>query len=353
MNIMNIKKGNDPFKKYWWVILLGFAGVGAWVCMPLMDTSVGSGSVHKHGLESKNQSLDSMANPSGAPGSAYDLSMDGAYGKKKADGEPSSSLYQAPPESEPGAVAPGAPLAPGASASFADALKEVSAKTAAASWGGAKPQVAFTPPKGNFSSLSGTGSSTSGSGASYSPPAIGAFGTSNAQTGMTTTRGLGSALGAGGPGATPIMSALKGAASQGQAAQMNKSADASHAIAGGAFDGRGNGSAIGGGPSTSLGGTYLGMDSMPANLKPNDPNANDYKVDAPPPAFAAQMSQSQQMQQAIMMMVVSAVVGGVVTGMVGSIFGTGAMAGAGGGGAQAAQMYCSQNPAACASFISK
>jgi hypothetical protein len=63
MNIMKVKKDNDPFKKYWWVILLGFAGVGAWVCMPLMDTPVGSASVKPHGLSTENQSLDSAATP--------------------------------------------------------------------------------------------------------------------------------------------------------------------------------------------------------------------------------------------------------------------------------------------------
>jgi hypothetical protein len=322
MNIMQVKKGNDPFKKYWWVILLGFAGVGAWICMPLMDTSVGSGSVRTHGLSSDTQSLDSTANPSGARGNAVDLSMEGSgYGKKK-DGEPQDSLYQAPPEAPAAAAAAGAPVA--GAASFADALKDVSRKTAAASWGGAKPQAGFTAPKGNFSSLSGIGGSGGGSGAT-SGPSVGAFGMANAKTGFDTTRGLGAGAAAGGPGAKPIMGALKSAASQGQSAVTAKSADASRVIAGGIFDGGRAGSAIGGG-GQALGGTYSGLDAAPANLKENDPNANTYKVDPVPPGkVSGGMSQSQQMEQAIMMMVVSAVVGGVVTGLVGSVFGTGAM----------------------------
>jgi len=326
---ISIKKNNDPFKKYWWVILLGFAGVGAWVCMPLLDTSVGSGSMRTHGLKTENQSLDSMANPSGAPGSAYDLSMDGAYGRRRADGEPMSSLYQAPPESETGAAAPGAPLTGAGSASFADALREVSRKTAA-SWGDAKPQAGFTAPKGNFSSLTGLGSGGGGSGASSGPTGMGAFGTSVAKTGMTTTRGLGSGDSGAGQGGKPIMSALKGAASQSQAALMAKSADASRAMSGASFDGSRGGSAIGGGAGTALGGTYSGLDAAPANLKVNDPNANAYKIESAVGKYAAPATDADaELRKTIITMVISTVVSGVVTGMVSSIFGTGAGAAAG------------------------
>jgi len=38
---MNVKRGADPFKKYWWLILVGFGLVGLWVCAPVMDTSTG------------------------------------------------------------------------------------------------------------------------------------------------------------------------------------------------------------------------------------------------------------------------------------------------------------------------
>ncbi|MDD5628467.1 MAG: hypothetical protein PHU21_05350 [Elusimicrobia bacterium] len=341
MNILKIKKDNDPFKKYWWAILLGFAGVGAWVCMPLMDTSTGSVSVRSRGLKTDNQSLDNMSNPSGAPGSAYDLSMDGAGGKKKGDGESTSSLYQAPPEAETGAVAPGAPLtgsAPGP-ASFANALKEVSRKTSAsASWGNAKPQVAFTPPKGNFSSLSGLGGGGGGgTGASAGPASMGAFGTGVSKTGMTTTRGLSGGEAGSSQGAKPIMGSLKGAAAQGQAALTTPSADAARAMSGASFDGSRGGSAIGGEKGASAGGgAYAGFDAMPANLKANDPEANEYKYEAVPAKYAAEtQDEGEQMKKAIMMMVISAVVGGVVTGVVGSVFG-GAAGGAASGASGAA-----------------
>jgi hypothetical protein len=330
MTLISIKKGNDPFKKYWWAILLAFAGIGLWVCLPLMDTSVGSVSVARHGLGTENQSLDSMANPNGAPGSAYDLSMDGTSPKKKTDGELTSSLYQAPPEDTSGAAAPGAPLTAGAgtAASFAQALKDVSKKSDASGWGGAKAQAGFTAPKGNFSSLSGLGGSSAGSGASSGGGSQNLFGQNVAKTAMTSTRGLGSGdSGAAGQGGKPVMNSLNAAKSQGLAALSQKSMDAGRATAGGIFDGSRAGNAITGGQGTALGGSYSGLDAAPANLKINDPNANVNKQEPVPAKFAANADTSDQMKQAIIMMVVSAVVGGVVTGIVGSIFpGAGAAA---------------------------
>jgi hypothetical protein len=310
-----IKKGNDPFKKYWWVILFGFAGVGAWICLPLMDTSVGSGSVRAHGLKAEPQSLDSMTNPSGAAGAAYDLSMDGAAGKKRAESEPTSSLYQAPPEAQTGAAAPGAPVA---AASFADALKEVSQKTAASSsWGGATPQKGFTPPKGNFSALSGLSSGGGGSGASWSPGVSqNLFGSNVAKTALVAAHGLGAGDGASSPGAKPIMGALKAAASQGQSAVVSKSADASRAASGMSFDGSHGGAAIGGGsPSAAAGGSFANLDAVPANLKPKDPDL-DPKIGPVPGAPVPDTNQKQQMMQAIMMMLITAVVGGVASAIV-------------------------------------
>ncbi|MBI5240658.1 MAG: hypothetical protein HY926_09310 [Elusimicrobia bacterium] len=321
MNTISIKKNNDPFKRYWWVILLGFAGVGAWICMPLMDTPIGAGSVSARSLKSSDQSLDAQHGM--APGSAYtDLSMDGAYGRKK-DGsaEPASSLYQPPAEAGSGAAAPGAPLT--ASASFADALKAVSRKTDASGWGGAAPQKGFTPPKGNFSALSGTGGGASGSGANWSGsgPGMGAFGTKVAQTEMGKTRGLG-AGGSDSGGGKPAMSALKGSASMGQNALMSKSADAARGMAGANFDGSRGGSAIGDGKAQGLGGSYSGLDAVPGNLKANDPNANVNLQETVPAEYAAEAESSEeQMRKAIMMMVVSAVVSGVIGGVTSSIFG--------------------------------
>jgi hypothetical protein len=331
MNTISIKKNDDPFKKYWWVILLGFAGIGAWVCVPLMDTPIGSGSVSTRGLKTANQSLDHMSNPSGAPGSAYDLSMDGAYGRNKGgQGGGTSSLYQAPPETGVGVGAAGAPLA--ASASFADALKEVSRKTDASGWGGAKAQKGFTAPKLNSAGMTGLGSSSGGTSASSGGSGVGAFGSKVAQTGFASTRGLGAGAESGG-GGKPIMGAAKAAASMGQSALMSRSADVARSMAGASFDGSRGGSAIGDGQAQGLGGSYSGLDAAPANLKVNDPNANVNTQETIPAEYAAeQKDEGEEMRKAIMMMVVSAVVSGVVGGVCNSIFG-GAAAGAAGSGA--------------------
>ena len=173
MTTVAIARGSDPFKKYWWVILLVFGAIGAWICLPLMGSATGSGSVsaQEGGLKSSDQSLDSIRNPNGAPGGAVDLSMGGSYRKKASDGGMVSSLYQAPEEQ---AGSAGTSLTPAAGQSFADALKDISRKSASAAsdktqasgWG-EKAQKGFTPPKGNFGAMSGF-SGSSGSGASRS-----------------------------------------------------------------------------------------------------------------------------------------------------------------------------------------
>ena len=273
-----------------------------------------------HGLKTENQSLDSMSNPSGAPGSSYDLSMDGSPARRRT-GEPMDSLYQAPAEAETGAAAPGAPVAGAASASFADALKEVSRKGAAASAGGAVPQKAFTTPKGNFGALSGTSGGGGGSGASWSPGGVSQkmFGANVAKTAVVAAHGLGSGDAGAGTGGKPILSSLKGAASQGQAALATRSADLSRAVSGTNFDGSRGGAAVGDG--AALGGAYSGLDGVAANLKPN-PVPDTLPTNPVPGQVAGAMSQSQQMQQAITMMVATAVVGGLVSGVCGMVFGT-------------------------------
>src|SRR5581483_4545521 len=103
---MNIKvqRGSDPFKKYWWVLLVIFAMGGVWVCGPALQggggpVTGGAGGPGEGGLKSADgSSLDASANPSGAPGGAIDLSMDGAARRKKgeASGLMTSSLYIPP-----------------------------------------------------------------------------------------------------------------------------------------------------------------------------------------------------------------------------------------------------------------
>ncbi|HAM35564.1 MAG TPA: hypothetical protein DEB40_02025 [Elusimicrobia bacterium] len=318
MSTVTIKKDNDPFKKYWWAILAAFAAVGGWVCMPLMDSSVGSGvAIREGGLKSAEQSLDSVANPSGAPGQAVDLAMQGsgAYRKKNNDEPVVSSLYQAPADN----AAAGAPLSAGgttASASFAAALKEVSKKTDPGGWGGAAVHRAFIPPKGNFGGLSGLGSG--GSGSSGAALSVGAFGTAKPNTGLIAARGLGAMEPATGARSGSIISSLRAAQAQGAAAANQRSGDAAKAMAAASFDGRGAGSSISGGQGQSVDGAYVRFDAVPMNLKVNDPNLNSYKYEGPAEAVA-ETDTSAETKRQLAIMLAGVLVGGIVGGTAGNM----------------------------------
>ncbi|MFA6003671.1 MAG: hypothetical protein WC881_06350, partial [Elusimicrobiota bacterium] len=280
---ITVKKGNDPFKKYWWVILLGFGVVGGWICLPFLEQPVGGVVAGEQGLKSADQSLDPTTNPAGAPGQAVDLSMEGTYRKKTAEGPITSSLYQAPPE----AAAPGSPIASGtgaSGASFSAALKAVSQKTDPAGWGAASVKKAFISPKAGFGALSGLGGG--GGGGTGAASGMSAFGISGPRTGMATTRGLGYDAGQQSKGGTPVMSSLRGAQAQGQTAQITKSLDLSAGLAGKSFDGGKGGSAISGDGGQALGGTYANLDSVPMNLKANDYSKNKFEYEPPAAAVA-------------------------------------------------------------------
>ena len=116
--VITVRRDNDPFKKYWWVLLLAFGAVGAWLCSPLIGTQGSAGVARESGLKSAEQSLDSLDNPSGAPGGPVELSMEGSYRKKKQDGPISSSLTF-PPEATAPAEKPAASAAQCRSAWYA------------------------------------------------------------------------------------------------------------------------------------------------------------------------------------------------------------------------------------------
>ncbi|MDD5655867.1 MAG: hypothetical protein PHF00_01245 [Elusimicrobia bacterium] len=316
---LNVNKCNDPFKKYWWVILLAFAGIGAWVCMPLMDTSVGAGSAGlERGLKPADQSLDSLSNPQGAPGAAVDLSMEGTYRKMTSDETGmTSSLYQAPSE----AAAAGSPIATGAApASFADALKEVARKKDPTGWGGAAVRKAFVPPKAGFGGLSGFGGgSGGGSGASLS---AGAFGTANPKIGMAATRGLGSMEEGPSRGRGAVLNALHAAKNSGQSASLQQRGDSAKALSGLNFDGsRRGGSSISAEQAAAASGISLDdAGPAPINLKENDSSANSYKYE-PVPKAVAPMDTSEEQKRQIVMAVAGAVIGGLIGGTAGNMIG--------------------------------
>lgn len=317
---VTIRRDNDPFKKYWWVLLVVFGIAGAWICMPALQSKGIAGGASlatdaSGGALMAEQGLDAVHNPDGARGGVVDLSMDGSGGRRKADGSTmTSSLYQSPEGSEAEA-APVDQVAAAASAepNYADALKDVSKKKADPSgWGGVKAQKGFTAPKGNFSSLSGLQGGSSGGSAATSG---GAFGSASAKTGFASTRGLGADAPVGDGKAA--MGMLKEARKLSALAASAKSLDAGSAMASRSFDGRaGSGSGIGGGGAPT-GGTYGALDAAPANLKANDPSLDHFEVTPPPAAVQGDMENSEEWKKQLLMMGLSLVVGGMFGPMAG------------------------------------
>ncbi|MBI5210330.1 MAG: hypothetical protein HY927_10200 [Elusimicrobia bacterium] len=338
MPIVRVSRDNDPFKKYWWVLLVGFGLIGLWVLFPLLGQT-GSARVamprqsapEDQGL----QSLDSSLNPAGAPGSAVDLSMDGSGYKKKNFDEPvTSSLYQAP-----GAAA-GQPIAassqttasasasaPAAGATLASALKDVS-KNDPKGWGGAKPQKGFNAPKGSFGGLSGVGAASGSSGASMSATP---FNSPTAQVAFDTAQGIGAEEGgAQSQDSRRYMRTLRAAQSKSILASKMKGTDSAKDAGGKVFDGNTNNKTTIAGAGQGTGGVFgkFDYDSAPTNLKNAAEKAasldddmmsklNKGLDDVKEKTFEADNKDmmNQQMMQMMMMMAVSGVAGGGVGSM--------------------------------------
>jgi len=315
---ITVVRGADPFKKYWWLILLLFAGVGAWICIPLMGASTGSGSVavpQEGGLKGA-QSLDAIQGGD-APGGA--LGMPSAAGAAAKTADPAPALYQPPADEKAASASTAGVSAPGHS--LADALTaaahKIHAKASADPRGwGETPQKAFTPPKGNFGALSGfSGSSASGAGGSFGGGAVGltGFGASKANTGIAFTKGLqGHQL----PDAPKgrAMDALHNAADAGAAAAHQASGDAARASGGMSFDGsRAGGSSVGGDMMATGAGGYGALDAAPINLKPNDAALQTWKVEPkPPPVPMPKTDPNAEMKQMMLMMLMQVAVGGLM-----------------------------------------
>ena len=178
-----IKQQADPFKKYWWLILLVFGLVGLWVCYPAFNSSSNASLAGaESGLHPVNQSLDSTQNPNGAPGGPVDLSMKSfeAYGKK-ALVDPFASLLFSPPPSAPVASASSSKKSGKKSSQWADALASLASQGQSPAAATAAPVLSAAFPKGNFSSLSGLSGSESSNafapaGAGNSPGGLSGFG---------------------------------------------------------------------------------------------------------------------------------------------------------------------------------
>ncbi|MDX6768055.1 MAG: hypothetical protein SF051_00870, partial [Elusimicrobiota bacterium] len=319
-----VRPSDDPYKKYWWLILVGFAFTAGWLTLPMMEPSVGSTridtSAPTESMPLGEGSLDGSDNPNGAPGSTLDLAMD-VHRPKKADGTVMSSLYQAPDEPAAPVEAPTAGAA-AAGGTLASALK-AAATSDPSGWGGQKAQKGFAQPKlgGSMPGLGGGGSG--GSAPSFSAGGrVGAFGSQNSSVGSVGTTGLQGSV-SDLPEAKNARGALANAAQKAQEAARLTSNDGKVSSLSALFDGRkGGGTAIGGGPggqALGAGGVYESLDSAPTNLKMNDPELDKREFKEPPAQVAnSQNNMSDQFKQQMAMMIVTTVVGGMIPGPVGT-----------------------------------
>ncbi len=322
---VSVRPSDDPYKKYWWLILAAFGVTGAWLSLPMMEGSVGSTridtSASASGMPSGEASLDGSSNPNGAPGSTLDLAMDIAARPKKGDGSMTSSLYQAPdePALPPETTSVGAAAVGG---TLADALTKA-ASADPTGWGGQKAQKGFTQPKLAGASATGLGSGGGGSAASFSAGNVsGAFGAQNSQVGFSGTTGLRGSV-SDLPAPKNAKGALTNAASASVKAANSRSGDTAVSGLSKVFDGRSErgGSGIGGdgGEAIGAGGIYGSLDASPDNLKMNDPNLDKREFKAPPAKVANnQDNRSAELRQQIAMMVVTTVVAGMLPGAAGA-----------------------------------
>ena len=308
-----LQDADDPYKKYWLMILIGLGLTGAWLCLPLMETSVGSTRVDtsKPSFDpNAAQSLDSVDNPSGAPG--VNLTIDGTSKKSKSDEPVQSMLYQAAPEAPTGVTAAGAPVASAAAASapsLAQQLKDVADKKNPSGWAESASR-GFNSPRLN-GSLSGVSTARGGSSASAG---VGVFGSKVAQVTFENGNSLQN-ISVDKPAAAGA--ALRKAAALSQMAAMNRSGDAAVGAGSRIFDGSKN-SSISGPVSGGAGaGEYSALDTAPVNLKLNDPKLNSKEIKAPP-ASATPDSSGSNLGPQLAMLAATAIIGGMLPGAAGA-----------------------------------
>ena len=297
--IATVGVAQDPYKRYWLLIVLGFAFMGLWVMLPMMERGVGSVHVSPPSAStdaSAEQSLERAGSGIGAPGNSLTPGTAGDQGMI------GSMLYQAPPEAAGAVAAAGAPVGGGAAAAnLAQALKEIG-KTKSGEGGWAeKAQRGFASPKLGGGGLSGLGGG-GGSAPSHSAGGASAFGTRNADVTFGSAQGLGG--GSAGSGQSAASEALRRSAAAANEAARSRSGDAAVGGLSNVFDGNARNNSIAG-PGGAGGAAFEALDAAPANLKANDPEKFGTKelTAAPPSAPGEDQDEKQraEMKQAAMM----------------------------------------------------
>ena len=319
----------DPLKKYWWVILVVCALVGAWIYMP---TTSGTGSdsveISRTPAEQSLNSLDSVDNPQGAPGQARTSEGGGAGASRPLTSpDQSSSLYHAP------GSAAGAPLTEDQVQALVEGLSVDSLAKAMQSvasgvrppdhgWGDAQVRTGFSRPKAQFEQVGALRGGTGGEGSAASLVFRKPFG-SGGDPGLDMKPG---------PGLQGAGRAASGIARQ--AAQNNQSLNAldrarktsmdslkgvderAMGMGGRSFDASGGAGGAQGQLSQAAAAAGLNEGAgVPANLKANDPSMNQKKLEPPKIEAASQVkddSNKEYMQQQILMMIMGAAISGIL-----------------------------------------
>lgn len=317
-----VSDADDPFKKYWWAILLGIGFTAMWLLLPMLgEQSVGSTKIDAAKPKSDAAVEQNFSSEGGDGG--Y-LSMDGAVKKRKDDPLFSGSLTfptpeggETPADGKTAAAAAGG-AAGAASGSLASALKQVASENGG--WGDKKAQRGFDAPKLSGTGMSGLGAASGGRAGSAGGSSS-AFGSANANVGFGRAGGLsGTAKDDIAPEAKASVAALQAAASKSVEGANNSSNDAARSSLAQAFDGAKAGSKIGG-PGGAAGARYENLDTAPINLKLADPKLNEKKLEAPPMTDIGESKSNDdsQMAKQMAMQIAAGVVGGMIGGPVGGI----------------------------------
>lgn len=298
---------DDPFKKYWWAILVGLAATALWLLSPMLgDTPVGSAVVDA-GASAADENVEQTLASEALGG--VDLSMDDAVGKKAAQSPLGFTLAQA--LSEGSAVAAGATSGSASGSTLAGALKAVSES---GGWG-ERARRGFNAAKLAGGSLSGLGAASAG-GSGFASGTR-AFGSSNARVGFERTQGLSGGSAAGEAPNAKAVAALRAASARSLLAAGDLSGDGARSSLSRAFDGAKDGSRIGGGAGEASG-AYAALDAAPVNLKLDDPKLNEKKLEPPPGVDAGSSAmQDSDMAKQIALQMAGAVLGAVIGGPVG------------------------------------
>ncbi|MEK7389215.1 MAG: hypothetical protein AAB036_05925, partial [Elusimicrobiota bacterium] len=246
-----VSDADDPYKKYWWAILLGFAGTTVWLLSPMLgERPIGSTRVGAAATAPGADVEQSLSSAQGTAGAEASLAAQSSA--KSAEAQGGSSLYQGAPGDSAGsdqtAAATDAPGAAAAEKSLADELKKVSE----GGWG-EKPRRGFSAPKLSGGAMSGLSSAVGGRAQSAS--SVGAFGVRNAQVGVSAAPSISETRESAASGAKGLAS-LKSVAVSARLAAGTASGDAAANSLNRAFDGANVENRIGGPGGAPIGSAY-------------------------------------------------------------------------------------------------